>query len=269
VKDGRSPDWGGHLLLLYREESQRRSAVAAWVRSGLEVGAKILYTEPEGELPARSLSGVLRDEPEAVEAMESGQIQVVPANRASYDATWQAGVVEQALRRYPSVRWSGDATTAWRVMSRAQHVEVERATEQVCNARPLSVMCQYPAHVPPGVLQVVSQAHGAGLREQMLQVAPIVDGVAVSGEVDISNQDILGTALLAASARAEGDRFVVDLSELDFLDVGGARTLLTGTDPHRRLDGQVHVKSAQPHLARLLWLLDVDRAPGVVMEGLQ
>jgi hypothetical protein len=58
--DGRS-GWDGHLLLVYHEESQRRIGVAAWVRRGLELGAKILYIEPQDDPPGRSLSGLVWD----------------------------------------------------------------------------------------------------------------------------------------------------------------------------------------------------------------
>ena len=68
---GRRPVWDGHLLLLYHDESQRRTEVAAWVARGLGLGAKILYTEPEDESPERSLSGLLQSEPEAVAALEA------------------------------------------------------------------------------------------------------------------------------------------------------------------------------------------------------
>ena len=102
----RGPGWDGHLLLLYHDESQRRREVEAWVRRGLEVGAKILYIEPGDELPARSFAGLLRDSPQAVEAMGRGQIQVIPADPVAFDPAWQASVVEQALREYPFVRWS-------------------------------------------------------------------------------------------------------------------------------------------------------------------
>ena len=105
--------------MLYHDESYRRAGVAAWLRRGLELAAKILYTEPPGEPSGRSLTGLLQDQPGAAEAAERGQIQVIQADRTAYDPRWQASVVEDALRQgYPSVRWSAEATTAWSVMPR-------------------------------------------------------------------------------------------------------------------------------------------------------
>lgn len=245
----RGPGWDGHLLLLYDEESQRRREVEAWVRRGLDVGAKILYIEPRDESPARSLSGLLADQPKAVEAMRTGQIQVIPAESAAYDLDWQSSVVEQALREYPFVRWSGDATTAWGVMPEGRHAEVEWATDEVCRSRQVSVMCQYPAGASMGVLGNLSAAHGAGLRERLLELAPLQGGgLAVSGEVDLSNQHILLAVLSAATRTTDRDPFGMDLSGLAFLDVAGLRALMAGTDRYRRLG--------------------VDREPGFVTEVL-
>jgi anti-anti-sigma factor len=267
--DGRRPGWDGHLLLLYNKESQRRTEVAEWVRHGLELGAKILYIEPEHEPPARSLSGLLQTQPQAVAAMASDQIQVVSADHAAYDPAWQASVVEQALHQgYPCVRWSADATTAWGVMSPARHAEIERAADQVCKSGPVSVMCQYPARTSMRVLRLVSAAHGGGLRERLLQATPIGGGLALDGQLDVSNQGILRAVLLAATTTARRDPFVLDLSGLDFLDLSGVRTLIAGTAPYRRLGGRVRLQAPQPHVDRLIRILGVDREQGLLTEAL-
>lgn len=266
----RRPNWDGHLLLIYQEEVQRRAEVAAWLRRGLDLGAKILYIEPPDEPATRSLAGLLRDQPDAVDAMQRGQIQIVPADQAAYDPAWQASVVARALRQgYPSVRWSGDATTAWRVMPQIRHADVERATDQVCKSGAVSVMCQYPAREAAGVLRRVSAAHGAGLRERLLQITPIDGGLAVSGELEVSNEAILRPVLIAATTTPERDPFVVDMSGLDFVDVSGVRSLMAGTDRYRRLGGHVRLQSPQPHVNRLIRLLGTDRERGILTEDLR
>ena len=60
---------------------------------------------------------------------------------------------------------------------------------------------------------------------------------------------------------------MLDLSLVDFLDLPGARALLFGTSDYRRDGGQVRLCSPQPHVARLIHLLGVDRQDGVHMEG--
>lgn len=264
---GERPGWDGHLVLLYNEEAQRRTGVAAWVRRGLELGAKILYTEPPGELPDRSLPGVLQDQPDAEKAVERGQIQVIPASDTAYDPDWQASVVQDALDQgYPSVRWSGEATTAWGVMPRARHADIERATDQLCRSLPVSALCQYPARESMEVLRLVSTVHGSGLRERLFQASPFEGGLAVAGEIDVSNHDILYSLLLAATAATGGSLFVLELSRLDFLDVGGSRTLMAGTASYRSRGGQVRLQAPQPHVDRLIRTLAIDRARGILTE---
>jgi anti-anti-sigma factor len=261
---GWRPGWDGHLLLFYGEESQRRAGVVAWVRRGLEQGSKILYTQPADDLPERSLPGLLRDEPDALEAMERGQIQVVLADPSTYDPAFIETAVDGALSQgYPSVRWSGDASTAWGVIPRSRHELVERATDELCTSRPLSVLCQYPALVGRDAMGFLSQAHGAGLREERFQAAPMEGGLAVAGELDATNQKILRSLLMTATSGSDRDQFVLDLKWLDFLDLPGARALLFGTLDHRSGGGHVLLQAPQPHVAELIHLLGIDQEQGI------
>ena len=261
---GWRPGWDGHLLLFYDEESQRRAGVAAWVGRGLELGSKILYTQLQDDLPDRSLPGLLRDDPDALEAMDRGQIQVVPADPSTYDPAFIETLVDEALSDgYPSVRWSGAASTAWDVIPRSRHEYVERATDQLCASRPLSAMCQYSAPECGDAVGFLSESHGAGLREQLFQAAPVKGGLAVAGELDATNQRILRFLLMTATTAPERDPFVLDLSRLDFLDLPGARAMLFGTLDHRTRGGHVRLEAPRPHVAKLIHLLGIDQAEGI------
>ena len=267
---GWRPGWDGHVLLFYDEESQRRAGVATWVHRGLTQGAKILCTQPPDDPPDRSLAGLFREEPHVLEAMERGQIQVIPADPSTYDPAFIETVVDEALSEgYPSVRWTGDATTAWDVIPRSRHELVERATDELCTSRPLSVLCQYSAVECGDAIGFLSQSHGGGLREQLFQAAPVEGGLAVAGELDASNQQILISLLTAATAAAGSDPFVLDLRCLDFLDLPGARGLMFGTLDHRSGGGQVRLESPQPHVAQLIHLLGIDQAEGILVGETQ
>jgi anti-anti-sigma factor len=153
-------------------------------------------------------------------------------------------------------------------MPQVRHAEIEEALDQVCKSGTVSVMCQYPARESMRVLRVVSAAHGGGLRERMLQAIPIEGGLALDGELDISNQGVLCSVLLAATTTPEKDPFVLDLSGLGFLDLGGVRTLIAGTDRYRRLGGHVRLRAPQPHVDRVIRILGVDRERGFLTEDL-
>lgn len=267
--DGRPVNWDGHLVLVHQTERQRRNAVGAWVRHGLDRGAKILYIEPPQEPAERSLLGLLEEQMVDVEeAVERGQLLVFPADDGVYSPTWQASVVDHALTEgYPSVRWSGEADTAWGVMSPSAHADIEWATDRLCRSRPVSILCQYSAGLTPSTLQTACAMHGDGVRESLLQTFPGPGGIALAGEVDASNEHLLRCALLAATSVADRSHFFVELSRLDFLDVRGARSLLTGTTEYRSHGGSVVLWSARRPVARVLRLLGVDRAEGIIVEG--
>ena len=253
--------------MLYYSESERRSGVATWVRRGMELGSKILYTEAEGELQDRSLSELLRDEPAALEAMDRGRIEVVCADRATYDPHHVEVVVDNAISDgYPSVRWSGDATTAWGVIDRGGYAVVEQAIDELCMSRPLSAMCQYPGRECVGAFGFLARSHGAGVRDQLFQAAPVKGGLAVAGDLDVLNEDVMRSLLMAGTTKAGCDGFVIDLSQVDFLDVTGARAMLSGTRAYRARGGKVRLHAPRPHIARVICLLGIHRAEGFQLQ---
>jgi anti-anti-sigma factor len=207
---------------------------------------------------------------DADDLVERGQLQVFSADDDRvYSAAWQASVIDDALSGgYPTVRLSGEARTAWSLMAPEVHAGIERATDELCRALPVSVLCQYPSDLTEAVLQDACDMHRDGLREVLVQTSPIPGGLAIAGEIDHSNARIVHSALSAASAtRPEGgDPFVVGLGAVDFLDVAGARALLTGTTAYRARGGMVHIPEVQAPVGRLLRLLGVDRFDGVSLE---
>jgi anti-anti-sigma factor len=256
-------------MLVHSDERQRRAGVVAWIRRGLEVGAKILYVEPVDEPAERALMNVLEQHQVYVDrAVDRGQLQVLPADDVTYSTTWQAGTIDAALAAgYPTVRWSAEAETAWGVMSPTAHADLEWATDEMCQRRPVSILCQYSSSLNPATLQTVCAMHGCRVRGSLFHALPIPGGTALVGEVDVSNEAILQSSLAAACGVPEVGRFVVDLSHLTFLDVAGARALLTGTAAHRGNGGTVLLRAARPPVDRVLSLLGVDRQPGCIVEG--
>lgn len=266
---GRDFGWDGHLLLLYATEHQRRAGVTAWVRRGFEIDAKIVYVESPDEPVERSLLRVLLEEQVDVShAVGRGQLQVVGPG-VGLGAAWQSQLVREGLAAgYPTVRLGGEAGTSWTAMSAPDHADAERAADQLCVAQPASILCQYSRSLPAPMLERACSLHAAGVRDATLQIVPIREGVAVAGEVDVSNVQTLRSALAAACTRT-GDRrdaFVVDLAGLEFLDVAGARMLVTGTSPLRGRGVVVRMRAAAPNVDRLLRQLGVDGIDGLVLE---
>lgn len=262
-------DWTGHTLLVHETEEQRRAGVCAWVRHSLDVGAKVLYVEPPNEPADRTLLSMLTAHGVPVrEAVTRGQLEVRVADQQTYDPAWQDKMVDEALAQgYPTVRWSGEASTAWGVMTPAEHAKVEWATDRMCSERPVSVLCQYPAYLPQTTLETACAMHEAGVREANLRTTPFPGGLSVAGSVDASNRRTLRSALSAAAAtRADRGTLVVDLDRLAFLDVSGARAFMTGTVQHRIKGGTVRLRSPRGPVQSVLHLLHVDTAQGFEVE---
>ncbi|HET6876690.1 MAG TPA: MEDS domain-containing protein [Jatrophihabitans sp.] len=268
--DGLGAGWTGHVLLAYHSEQERGAGVAAWVRRGLDAGARIVYIDAAGDRDVRRLPEVLADNGvDAVSALARRQLQLIDPGRSGASSAWQKAVVADGLRAgYPAVHVAGEVSASWKAMSAEAHDDAERTAEALCRTRPVSVLCQYPADTDAAVLTAACALHGAGTRGARLQTVPLSVGVALIGEVDTANQKVLRSVLAAAcgSAREERSAVRVDMSELHFLDTAGARALLMATTAHRARGGVLRLHAARPNVGRLLRVLGVDRVHGVVLE---
>lgn len=265
----RQLSWHGHLLLIHHNEQERRAGVATWVNRGLELGEKTIYIEPPGEPASRSLMRVLDEHGvSAAAAVQRGQLQIVLADYDVYSPEHLGGLVDQALLQgYPAVRFSGEAATACNVVPRSDHMDIEWATDRLCHTQPVSVMCQYSLALARKALPAVSAMHLDGVRERLLQTGRRPDGIALVGEVDVSNRDVLHFVLQAATVDVTAAPFVVDLSSLEFLDVAGARTLLTATKSYREGGGRVLLREPKQMVSRVLELCGVEAAGGLGVDS--
>jgi len=82
-------------------------------------------------------------------------------------------------------------------------------------------------------------------------------GVALRGEIDLLRRPALLAALDAAIADTDGP-FVVDLTEVDFLDSSGLGVLLHTRDRLRRANREMTVQSASGPVRRLLELAGLE-----------
>lgn len=102
--------------------------------------------------------------------------------------------------------------------------------------------------------------------ESLVRVFPGAGALTVAGEVDVSNEEVLRSALLAAASAAPDGSLVVDLTGLEWIDVAGARSLLTGTAAYRSGGGVVELVGVQSQVHRLLDLIGVVRADGIRVD---
>lgn len=240
------------------------------MRRGLDVHAQIYYTQPPlPDSDERSLVRLLDDVPGADAALQRGQIEVLTAqDRSAYHLAGSGAAIDAALQAgYSSVRWSGEFETALSVMSPEEHDDLEQVTDTLCRASALDVLCQYRAGRSTSVLRHLTDVHRDGVRDTLFHATPFTGGMALAGEVDASNSGLLHALLAASTPRTAPTTFRLDLRDLGFLDVGGARAVLDATAPYRAAGGTLQLQALQPLVERVCRVFGVNRASGVHMEG--
>jgi anti-anti-sigma factor len=250
--------WDGHLLLLTEGSSDWWAALAAWTTNGLEQGEKILCAEPasgrETLLDALQTQGV-----DARLAVADGHLDLLPAWRFAVD-----GLPDLAVRNALDEGYGGVRIAPPHVPGR-ERVAVERVLERLCRSHPVGALCGYDRGTARGnrLVDAVG-AHPDGIRTTMLVTrATPAGGLAVAGEVDISNLDLFAAAVERAIERTTGPVLWLDLSDLRFMDVAGCRALVHATRHFRNDGGGLLLVDPLPPVAHVLALLGVDALTGV------
>jgi anti-anti-sigma factor len=110
--------------------------------------------------------------------------------------------------------------------------------------------------------------HLDGIRERLLATGPAHGGLALDGEVDLSNETMLVSILQAAMARARSI-FCLDLSRPQFLSMAACRALAEGTRRFRDRGGRVLLIAPPDGVAQALRPAGLDRLPNIEIAGNQ
>jgi anti-anti-sigma factor len=257
----RSP-WDGHLLLLHNGEDERLARTAAWVRRGLDLGERVVLADgPGGD---RVLDALRRRRLDVETAARGGLLIGAPAEEL-VDPEVRRTLVAQALEAgYPGVRVEAPGSDRPRL---APGPEGERDAQELSWSGRVSVLCRFDrAHARGPLLRSAVASHPDGVRAGIFGCRLSHAGLTLSGEVDISVADVLAAALHAATAAAHGLAWV-DVGELRFLDVAGARALVHVTRRFREDGGTLLLLDARPPVRHVLQLLGLDALEGLVVYG--
>ncbi|MGC1211161.1 MAG: MEDS domain-containing protein [Micromonospora sp.] len=269
MREDSSPgvDWDGHVLLLHATESERLSSLTAWACRGLDLGEKVIYTEgPDGQhqwlYSVLDVHGI-----DVAEATRDGRLEILPL-ADFYPREGQDRIVDRALAEgFPAVRMSAEAAAALAVLSPDEYLALERNMDRLCRTRPVSAMCQYARAGSPGIqMRDAVTVHLTAVRESQFRTYPLRDGVAVSGELDLSNADVFADLVRAATGAAN-DVLWLDLAMLRFVDAAACRALTELTEDFRDSGGRVLLVAAQPGVARTMRLLGMHELAGVTLVG--
>lgn len=225
---------GTHLCAFHRDEQQLTRIATTFVGQGLSAGDQLLYVTTDG--CAEALLQALPAQLHARDALASGQL-VVSSFADAYGTrrpddlhTVADGFREAAERsrkrgfpglrvaaqmdRLPSLLGSSEAVLRWERMCTGLQREIGVSSVWLYDAAALDA-----AH-----LSTLAREHAGfapEIAEPPLASFLAVDepwGLRISGEVDVSNRDLLHQTLLARAAVVP--RLRLDLGGLTFADVG-------------------------------------------------
>jgi hypothetical protein len=234
VADLGSLEPGTHLCAFHPSASTLDRVAATFVGMGLASGDRVMYVAAEGQ--AETLLDLLPAHLRGRDVVASGQLALTSFSDAyGTSRPEDLDVVAEAFRAAAaSSRASGFA--GLRVAARMdglagllgsadEVIRWERISTDLQRELRVSSVCLYDStRIDPAPAALIAEAHaGSAPADAQTPIASFlaVDepwGLRVSGEVDVSNRDLLHDVLLARAAVLP--RLRLDVSELTFADVG-------------------------------------------------
>lgn len=226
---------GDHLFWTFAGASEFSSAVLPYLDEGRRLGEQLLLIGESRPALVDALDAL----PGRDEMLANGQLElrvmadVVDAQRGLTPADRVEsfrGEVEAALGRgRTGLRMAADVTSLARrdPEERRQLHVYERLADAMAARTPLTVMCLFDASLTDEVLGPIAVLHPDqrhGQREPLCCLCGRGPWLTLRGELDADLAGAVLRALVDVARDAPGE-VVLDLAELDFLDIGGARML--------------------------------------------
>jgi anti-anti-sigma factor len=238
-----------HEGLLAGSAGHRQTAMSTWARSALERSEKLLTlcAPVDADIVSRAGSGLTAVTPQDLHTAAPEEL----LQRALPQGDHELGILIWA-----------DAVIA--ATSRETHEKIETTLASLCRDHPVSVLCVYDRDGErdgAGIehLDLAVARHADGLEEQRLALRRTADTLSVNGEIDMSNLDVFATTLRALTD-TPSPTVRIDLNGVTFLAAAGVRTLIRDTARYRDRGADVEI-DANPHITRILQLIDIHRLP--------
>jgi hypothetical protein len=267
---------GGHIGLLRSPTPQCHDRIQRWLHAAVARGDKLVTVAvpPDLLINAHPHEGSGSEGSGSEAGLDLlGALPVLTPAELRPQAR-PARLVERALaegyRGLGVLIWADGSIAA---ASPQGHADIESSLAALCRAQPVSVLCVYDrGGAGTRQLDMAVTHHPDELRDQQALVHHDRHRLALGGEFDLDNLDVLSTALQTLTAHATtGDTppavptLQVDLRQLNFLSVAAARTLDIATAGYRRHGGRVELHHPSPHLTTVLHLLNLHRLPGLTL----
>ena len=225
---------GTHLCAFPRDERQLTRIAATFVDQGLSAGDQLLYVASEEQ--ADALLAMLPVHVRATEALATGQLVVTSFDQTyGTDRPTDLGVVADGFRAaaehsrkqgFPALRVAATMDRLAPLLGSAEEVlRWERMSTGLQHELGVSSVCLYSRGLLDDEHAGLLAGEHAGLAPEVAET-PLASflavdepwGLRVSGEVDISNGELLQRLLLSRAAVAP--QLHLDLEDLTFADVG-------------------------------------------------
>src|SRR3954453_17530478 len=258
---------GDHVFWTFDGPSEFSAVVLSYLDEGRRLGEQLLLTGAS-RVP---LLDALASLPERDEMLASGQLEVRCMTELVDPArgvgpvegveSYRSEVAAALGRGRTGLRVAADVTTLAQrgpVERRQLHV-YERLADEMAATVALTALCLFDSSLDEDVLRPLAVLHPDqhhGGRETLGCLCGRGPWLSLRGEVDFSIADAVLRALVDLARGAPGE-VVLDLADLEFLDVAGARMLASAV----RLLGEVGVElrmvRAQRLVGRCLELFDL------------
>ena len=225
---------GTHLCAFHRDDRELARTAASFVGQGLSAGDQLLYVATDDQ--ADALLATLPDHVHAADALSTGQLLVRsfaeaygtrrPDDLGTVADGFRAAAAQSRKDGFPSLRVAAQMDGLAPLLGSAEEVlRWERRSTGLQHELGVSSVCLYD-------LRLIDWEHAEQLALEHAGLAPeraetplasflAVDepwGLRISGEVDLSNRDLLQRVLLS---RADVmPRLHLDLAGLTFADIG-------------------------------------------------
>ena len=258
---------GDHVCWTYADAADFSAAVLPFLEEGRRLGEHLLLIGSSRPELLRALAPL----PGRDELIAGGQLAVHTTAEAyaacgalspAGQVAAYRGLVEAALARgRTGLRVAADVTALARrgPDGRRQLHVYEQLADAMMGSVAMTALCLYDASLEADVLGPITLLHPgqhAGDQEPLAHLSGRGPSLSLHGEVDVTQADALFHALVDVACDTPGE-VVLDLTDVRFLDIAGARALARATQVLRGAGVRLRLVRVPRVAARCLALFDL------------